>query len=480
MRLRAGLRHRLVLSLIALVVATVLLVGAGSVFLVERSLRDRMVEEALTLAEFNLTVLVPATGLQSVLDADAVEEAGLIDRFLRRGTDGAWVEFPDGNRISGGTTPSDVSAELRGIVARGEIGYQFVDAPEGRILVTAARLPPGGPDFFFATSARPVDDTVRQVVAVVSIAGAMAVVAGVLVASGIAGRMLRPVSAAREAAEEMAAGDLEVHLAEEGSDEFSGLSRSFNRMAASLQHTIQQLAAAQARERRFVADVSHELRTPLTGLVNEAQMLLRRLRTKAEVTDDTVTLASMLESDVGRLRHLVEDLLEISRLDSDGDRTSPIETDVTAFLSALIAQRHPAAVLHSDLTAPVMVDARALERVIGNLVDNARIHAPGAEVRVDAGLRDGHLVIEVADRGRGVAPDALERIFERFSTADPSRSGGAGLGLAIVARHVDRMGGEVTAVAPEAGGLVIGVRIPVAELLHDGESSEISISQSGE
>lgn len=480
MRLRAGLRRRLVLSLIALVAATVLVVGAGSVFLVERSLRNRLVDEALAVVEFNLTVLVPATGLEGVPDADSLEEAGLIDRFLRRGTDGAWVEFPDGARIAGGTTPSDVSSELRAIVARGEIGYEFVDAPDGRILVTAARLPPAGPDFFFATSARPVDDTVRQVVAVVSIAGAMAVAAGALVASGIAGRMLRPVSAAREAAEEMAAGDLEVRLAEEGSDEFGALSRSFNRMAASLQRTIQQLAMAQAREKRFVADVSHELRTPLTGLVNEAQMLLGRLRAKTDVTEETVTLASMLEGDVGRLRHLVEDLLEISRLDSDGDAAWPTETDVTAFLAALIAERHPAAVLHSDLTAPVMVDARALERVVGNLLDNARIHAPGAEVRVDAGLHDEQLVIEVVDRGPGVPPDALERIFERFTTVEPSRSGGAGLGLAIVARHVDRMGGAVTAVAPEGGGLVIGVQIPVAELLHDGESAEISISHSGE
>lgn len=480
MRPRPGLRRRLVLTLIALVTATVVLVGAASVALVERSLRNRLVDEAVATAEFNLTVLVPATGLDAAPDAAAVEEAGLVDRFLRRGTDGAWVEFPDGSQLSGGVAPATVSSDLREIVERGEIGYQFVDTTDGRLLVTAARLPPGGPDFFFATSARAVGDTIRQVLLVVSIVGIVAIVAGALTASSVAERMLRPVAAARGAAEQMAAGDLEVRLAEEGADEFGRLSRSFNRMAASLHHTIAELDAAHARERRFVADVSHELRTPLTGLVNEAQMLLARLRSGQEVTNDTRTLASMLETDVARLRRLVEDLLEISRLDSTGDTSPPRETDVSAFLAALIAERHPSAILSSDLTIPLLVDARALERIVGNLLDNARVHAPGAEVTVTAVLDDSQLVIEVADRGPGVAPEALTTIFERFSTGDPSRSGGTGLGLAIAARHVARMDGDVTASLREGGGLLFTVRIPVEELLHDGEAGEIYIAQSGE
>lgn len=479
MRRAAGLRRRLVLWLIALVTATVLGVGTGSVLLVERSLRSRLVEEALATAEFNLTVLVPATGVTSGADPASVEEAGLIDRFLRRGTDGAWVEFPGGARLSGGRAPVEVSDGLRAIVARGEVGYQFIDVPEGPMLVTGARLPPDGPDFFFSASAQAVTETVRQVLTVVAVAGVLAIAAGALVASRVAGRMLSPVAAAREAAEEMAAGDLQVRLAEEGSDEFGSLSRSFNRMAASLQHTVRQLDAARDRERRFVADVSHELRTPLTGVVNEAQMLLDRLQAGRAVTDDTVTLASMLEGDVARLRHLVEDLLEISRLESNGDPAPPRETDVAAFLSALIASRHPSAVLQTSLPGPVSVDARALERVVGNLLDNARIHALGAETTVEAALDGGHLTFVVADRGPGVPPEALPHLFERFSTADPARSGGTGLGLAIVARHVERMGGRVDASRREGGGMVFRVRIPVAEPLHDGEAPATSLPESG-
>jgi signal transduction histidine kinase len=480
MRSRLGMRRRLILSLIGVVAATVLLVGAASVLLVDRYLRDRLVDEALAAAEFNLTVLTPATGIGPAPDAAEVEAAGLIDRFLRRGTDGAWVEFGDGNRLAGGLAPPEVSRELREIVARGDIGYQFVESTEGELLITGASLPPAGPAFFFTTSADPATDTGRRLLFVVSIVGVVAIVGGALVASRAARRMLRPVAAAQEAAEHLAGGDLGVRLAEEGADEFGRLSRSFNRMAASLHDTIAQLDEARARERRFVADVSHELRTPLTGLVNEAQMLLARLRSGERITAETRTIASMLETDVARLRHLVEDLLEISRLDSSGELDLPRETDVTALLGALIAERHPRAGLNSGLASPVLVDPRALERIVGNLLDNARIHAPGAEVIVTTALRDPDLVIEVADRGPGVPPEALGTIFERFSTADPARSGGTGLGLAIVAQHAARMGGEVTAALREGGGLVFTVRIPVEELLHDGEAGEMFVSHSGD
>lgn len=479
MRRRLGLRRRLVLSLIALVAATVVVVGAASVVLAERYLRDRMVDEAIAAAEFNLTVLTPATGIGSGPGVAQVQEAGLIDRFLRRGTDGVWVEFPDGNSLSAGVAPAQVSGDFRSIMAGGEIAYQFTDTPDGPMLITGARLPPEGPDFFFVTSAEPVEDTSRRLLVVVSAVGLAAIVVGAVVASGVARRMLRPVAAARGAAERMAGGDLDVRVPEEGSDEFGRLSRSFNRMAASLRQTIDQLDDARARERRFVADVSHELRTPLTGLVNEAQMLLSRIRSGQPVTEDTRSLASMLESDVGRLRHLVEDLLEISRLDSGAAPPAPRETDVTALLTALIAERHPAAVLRSPLGRPVIVDSTALERIVGNLLDNARIHAPGAEVTVTARIEARELTIRVADRGPGVPPAALERIFERFSTADPARTAGTGLGLAIAAQHATRLGGAVEAAPREGGGMVFTARIPVAELLHDGEAGEMSVSHSG-
>lgn len=479
MRRRLGLSQRLVWSLIAVVAVTVLIVGVASVVLVDRSLRNRLIDDALATTEFNLAVLAPATGLPSAPTADDIEAAALLDRFLRRGTDGAWVEFPDGQTVSAGAAPVSVGDEVRRIVGRGEIAYQFTDSPEGPVLVTAARLPPSGPDFYFVTSASPINAATRQVLLVVSGTGIVAILVGAVISSAAARRMLRPVGAARRAAERMAAGDLDVRLSEEGSDEFGRLSASFNHMAGSLRETIEALDAAHERERRFVADVSHELRTPLTGLVNEARMLADRLGDGPAVTDGHRTLAAMLDSDVGRLRRLVDDLLEISRLDSDTSPTSATAVDVPAFLTALIAQRHPDARLVVEITDPVMTEPRALERIVGNLLDNARLHAAGTETTVTAHLSSGQLVIEVSDRGPGVEPRSLERIFDRFSTGDASRSGGTGLGLAIVARHTQRLGGSAVAQVREGGGLTVTVRLPVGELLHDGDGDEMFVSHSG-
>lgn len=476
---RLGLRARLTASLITVIIATVAAVGVSSALFVERSLRARLVEQALAVTEFNLTVLVPATGLSRDVTAADVEAAGLIDRFLRRGTAGAWIEFPDGSQVMGGTAPRETSDEFDRIVERGEVGYEFTSGADGEILVTASRLPPDGPVFFFVTSAEDVAATTRQVLVVIAITGLVAILVGAVVASALSRRIVRPVADARQASERIAAGDLAVRVPVETSDELGGLAASFNRMADSLRTMIDQLDAARDRERRFVADVSHELRTPLTALVNEAKMLLDRMEDGRGSSEDSLLLARLLDEDVSRLRHLVEDLLEVSRLDSESEALRPTETDVTALLSALIAARHPEAGLTADLPGPLLVDSRGLERVVGNLLDNARQHAPGAAVTVTARLDEGDLVVTVADQGPGVSAEALPRLFERFSTADEARSSGTGLGLAIAAQHAERMGGTLEAGLRAGGGMLFTLQTPVTELLHGGEGPETSVSHSG-
>lgn len=465
--------------MLAVLIVALTAVGVVSVLLVDRSLRARLTGEALATTEFNLAVLAPAAGISAGSNSDEIAASGVLDRFLDRGPTGVWVEFDDGSRLAQGDTQAPISGDLRRIADRGEIAYQFSETPGGLALVTAARLPGEGPTYFFVTPATTLVDTVRQVALVVGAAGLVALAAGALLAASIARRMLAPVAAARQAAERMRAGDLAVRLEQAGSDEFGRLSGAFNEMAASLQSTIAQLEEARARERRFVADVSHELRTPLTGLTNEAHLLHGRLRTGAEVTGDDVTLAGMLQEDVTRLRHLVEDLLEISRLDSDAVASELGTVDVGALLASIITTRHPDAELVSSLDRPVTADPRSLERIVGNLLDNAARHAPGAPTTVAASLLGDTLVIEVSDRGPGVAPELLPRLSERFTTADTARGSGTGLGLAIADQHARRLGGSLTPVLRAGGGLTFRLEVPVGELLHAGESDETSASDDG-
>ena len=179
----------------------------------------------------------------------------------------------------------------------------------------------------------------------------------------------------------------------------------------------------------------------------------------------------MLAADTARLRTLVEDLLEVSRLDAGSDATSLTEFDAAALAGAVAAARCPRARLEVPGPLPVRSDRRRLERILGNLLDNAARHGGGGEVTLALRRDGGDLVVVVADRGPGVAEGDLERLFERFYKADTARaSAGSGLGLAIARSHARALGGDLVARRREGGGLEFVARVPVAELLPDGEA----------
>ncbi len=467
-------RARLIVTVIALVAVTAGFVGGLSYVLVRNSLRSQLIEDAVARAEFNITVLASTEQLPAGAGREEFEASGLSDRFLLRGTGGVFVEFPDGDTFASSLGLLDagdvISPDLRAIIEDGAFGYQFKTLGESPALIVAGRRPPGGPDFYFFFDAADVDNTLQQLARVLAIAGAAILLVGALGAGLIARRVLRPVAVASHAAGVMAEGDLSVRLPSETADELGRLADSFNRMAASLELQIKALQDAHDREQRFVADVSHELRTPLTALVNEAAMLESRLD---DLTSTDRRIGEMLVADVARLRTLVEDLLEVSRLDSAP--TTPDETDVdlARFLEAVIADRHPGAELEVTGSGDtIRTDRRSLERIIGNLLDNAANHAPGSTTVVSAVVDGGLLEVRVADEGPGVPTEELPRLFDRFYKTDASRQGGSGLGLAIARQHARRLGGDLTAHPSAMGGLEFILRIPVTEPLRSGDHPE--------
>jgi two-component system sensor histidine kinase MtrB len=132
-----------------------------------------------------------------------------------------------------------------------------------------------------------------------------------------------------------------------------------------------------------------------------------------------------------------------------------------------VASRLPAAALRApDQPIVVEADVRRIDRIIGNLLDNARSHAPGTVVEVTVAPDGSDAIVQVADRGPGVRPDALEHLFDRFYKTEASRNGdGSGLGLAIAAEHAALLRGDLTAENREAGGLAVTLRLPVIEPL---------------
>ena len=205
-------------------------------------------------------------------------------------------------------------------------------------------------------------------------------------------------------------------------DEFGAWAARFNRMAAALDDTIGRLRESQAQNRQFVADVSHELRTPLAALVAEASILRDHLEA---LPPEARRTGELLVGDVSRLRVLVDELMELSRFDAAAEQVTAEPVDLVELIRTVAGARLPGASLALP-AGPVVIptERRRLERILGNLLDNAREHAGGAGVEVELLTSLDEVVLVVADRGPGVPVDRLGRIFERFYKADPSRRSG--------------------------------------------------------
>ena len=218
------------------------------------------------------------------------------------------------------------------------MGYERTILGDQALLIIGARRPPSGPAFYFLFDASEVEDAILRLGQALLVGGLILVLLAALAGRLVARGLLRPVRDAASAAERIADGDLSARLDTELGDEFGQWAASFNRMAATLQAHVADLQEARAREQRFVADVSHELRTPLTALVAEASLLRDHLAT---LPDGGRRVGELLVADIGRLRGLVDDLMEVSRFDAGSERTDTTEFELAAFVRATASGRLP-------------------------------------------------------------------------------------------------------------------------------------------
>ncbi|MCF8529636.1 MAG: HAMP domain-containing histidine kinase [Aquiluna sp.] len=252
-------------------------------------------------------------------------------------------------------------------------------------------------------------------------------------------RIVRPVELAAQAAENLAQGKLDERLSEKGHDVIASWAKSFNRMANNLQGQITQLDSLSRMQRRFVSDVSHELRTPLTTIKLAGEVIFGN-REKLEPA--LSRSAELMQNQIERFEKLLADLLEISRYDA-GAVTPDMELqDLNAVVGAAIASIEPLAqsmntqieVVLPGSSVEAEFDASRIERLLRNLLSNAVEHGEGKPIRVEVAQNANAVAVCVTDSGVGMSKQQLERVFDRFWRADPSRKrsvGGTGLGLAI-------------------------------------------------
>uniref|UniRef100_UPI001C3FDFB5 sensor histidine kinase n=1 Tax=Streptomyces morookaense TaxID=1970 RepID=UPI001C3FDFB5 len=302
---------------------------------------------------------------------------------------------------------------------------QRVGGPGGRVLAVQVNM---------STELHTLD----QLDATMAVASSIALAAATPLAvygAGLLGRRLRRVS---ETAGRISAGDLDARTGPtKGRDEVADIAATVDLMADTLGRRLRS-------ERRFTADVAHELRTPVGGLLAAADLL------PPGETED------LLRARVRDLRGLVEDLLEISRLDAGAEQPAHAHVPLGAVVSEAVSRTG----LDTDVTTAqtmetVETDPRRLERIVGNLVVNAHRHGD-TPVQVTV---EGRTVV-VRDHGPGFPPDLLRDGPRRFHTGAKERGSGHGLGLTIALGQARLLGAELHLANAPDGGAVATLRLP--------------------
>ncbi len=357
-------------------------------------------------------------------------------------------------------SPDRVPKRLKEIVRDEKFGYVF----EGNQLIIGTRIPVEGcvpsrcnaGDAYFAYSTRKIGRTLSLLLRIFLGVIGVAVLAASVVGLRVAVITIRPLRLAADAARRVADGNLETRVNVSGEDELGRLARSFNEMTVALQARID-------RERRFVADVSHELRTPLTSLKSSIDFLADR---SADLPAKFQGPSSLAAEEVRSLQRLVDDLLELSRVEAGGLVAEREEVDLVNFANEVSRRRAPGAdvAIIGPGRLVVKTDKMRLERVVGNLLENAIFHGGADGVRIEIGQANGQASIAVSDQGPGIDPEKIPMIFERFWRGDSARQRdgkiGAGLGLSIARENALIIGADIDVQSTPGYGTRFEVRLP--------------------
>lgn len=311
-----------------------------------------------------------------------------------------------------------------------------------------------------------VDSAISDLIRTFVITAIVVALIGAFVTWWAVRRELEPVDRMVDTATAIAGGDLAQRVdVTNSSVELGRLGTALNDMLGQIEEAITQEQDAKERLTDFVADASHELRTPIAAVLGYSELYRQGALAEEGAIDNAMR---RIGTETSRMERLVDDLLLLARLDRihGMEPTSVNMTDVArdaATNSMAIDPEHPVSVNGPDAVR-VIGDEQRLTQVVVNLLTNARVHTPkGTEVAITVGESDGNAKIDVIDDGPGLPEDDSGKLFERFYRIDSSRSretGGAGLGLAIVAAIVAAHDGSIEAGNESGRGARVTVILP--------------------
>lgn len=409
----------------------------------QRQSRERQLASAFTAA------YVPGQGWQlERLDslAPSVAMAGADVRLVDDG--GRLVWSPGDAQM--GSAMAQMYRDMTSVgplLPRQRISLEVGGEPVGALLISLPRgaVPLADREFRSAVN--------RLLVVGGLVAGALSVGMGLVITR----RTLRPITALTHAAQDLRAGDRSRRTTVEGNDEIAQMAQAFNELGDSLEREDEV-------RRAFAADVAHELRTPLAVLRSQVEAVQDR------IVEPDQALFGSLHDETLRLGRLVADLETMTSADSAEFDLHPALLDLAGVVSGAVAglghrfeEERLRLVIRTD-PVPVWGDETRLRQVVTNLLTNALKFVPPGGAVVMATRRLGPWAeLTICDDGPGISAEDLDRIFERFYRGRQVRTGGSGIGLAVVAALVRAHGGEVAAFNQPTGGACFRVRIPVWE-----------------
>ena len=448
---RQSLRLRITLAFVATGVLLAGILSAATFLAVRSFLQDQRITSAT-----DETIVALQLARDTFRQEDA-EPDQFVAQLQLRGQFEALVTAPDDFiRTTLALNPAVIPASLLAVAEQERVGYQIEMVAGARTLIFAGPLPPENTDLFLFFDLSDLEQTMSVLLRVLIVGGFVLVVIAGLVAQRVSVRILRPVSEVSRAAQRVAEGLLETRVQTATADEVGMLAASFNEMASAFQDMLD-------RERRFVANVSHELRTPLATLRTASELLEAH---RMEFQPATREAVDLLAEDVGHLRRLVEELMEVSEVDAGRAMLRWEDVDLAALARAVVAKSRRDVPVDGDTVRTVSDKAR-LERILTNLIENAYAHGHGADVRVAVAGENGRCRIEVSDNGPGISPHDLPHLFDRFFKTDAARSrerGGVGLGLAIAMENAHLLGGTIDVRSTPGARTTFTVRIPHREV----------------
>lgn len=461
------LQTRLVATFILLLLGVVMIVGivvVGSsrsvllgpideeLVLVQSGITDKLLKSDDLLKRFTVT---DDPNLPPVKSAQAIVIVDISERVVSAQSSG-FTDDPD---------PLPGIEFFADLVARG--GIATIPSEDGTLNYRAfGWVNDEGEIGVLAVPIGEVDAAVEGIVRTFLLTAAVVALLGGIATWWAVRRELRPVDQMIDTAIAISGGDLTQRVHDvDSSTELGRLGTALNEMLVQIEDAITQEQAAKERLTNFIADASHELRTPIAAVLGYSELYRNGALLEKKDIDNAMR---RIGTETSRMERLVADLLLLARLDQPR-AMMPVPVNLAAVVrdavtdSQAIDPDYPITVIGSD-SVRVIGDEQRLTQVVANLLANARVHTPkGTQVTVTLREEDSRVILDVVDDGPGLPEKDADKLFERFYRIDSSRSrssGGAGLGLAIVAAIVAAHGGTIEAANQEGHGARVTLTLP--------------------